>query len=126
MNANTEVERSNALLQRHDQQAFGDRGEASFKGAIGGLRSDSAFGWDWSYNRQTRFPLNVAGPFDRTDPYDPADTYFLSTPGITRAPTRRGRPTGCTRWPRSPRTAPSSATAGRRSAACGWTASRWP
>lgn len=84
VNANTEVERSNALLQRHDQQAFGSRGEASFKGTIGGLRSDSAFGWDWSYNRQTRFPLSVAGPFDRTDPYDPADTYFLSTPGITR------------------------------------------
>jgi iron complex outermembrane receptor protein len=84
VNANTQVERSSALLQRHDQQVWGSRGELTLQGHVGGLRSDSAFGWDWSFNRQTRFPLSVNGPFDRTDPYAPADTYFLSTPGITR------------------------------------------
>lgn len=82
--ANTQVQRSNALLQRHDQQVFGSRGEATWRGRIAGRPSDSAFGWDWSFNRQTRFPLSVAGPFDTTSPYAPADTFFLSTPGITR------------------------------------------
>lgn len=87
VNSNTQVERSSALLQRHDQQVFGSRGELSLKGrldVLGGLQSDSAFGWEGSFNRQTRFPLSVAGPFDRTDPYTPADSYFLSTPGISR------------------------------------------
>lgn len=84
VNNNTQVERSSALLQRHDQQVFGSRGEVSVKGSLAGLQSDSALGWDWSYNRQTRFPLSVAGPFNRTDPYNPADTTFLATPGITR------------------------------------------
>lgn len=84
VNNNTQVQRSNALLQRHDQQVYGSRGEATLKGSLGGLKSDTAFGWDWSFNRQTRFPLSVAGPFDTTDPYAPADTFFLSTPGVTR------------------------------------------
>ncbi len=85
VDANTRVVRGNALLQRHDQQLYGSRGEFSFKGRLGALASDSALGWDWSFNRQTRFPLSVAGPFDRTDPYAPAATYFLATPGITRS-----------------------------------------
>lgn len=84
VNSNTQVQRSNALLQRHDQQVWGSRGEATLRGSIVGLKSDSAFGWDWSFNRQTRFPLSVNGPFDTTSPYTPADTYFLQTPGITR------------------------------------------
>lgn len=82
---NTQVQCSNALLQRHDQQVFGSRGELTWRGRIGGLPSDSAFGWDWSFNRQTRFPLSVAGPFDTTDPYAPADRFFLQTPGISRS-----------------------------------------
>ncbi len=83
VDANTRVARSNALLQRHDQQLYGSRGEFTLAHRIGALRSDSAFGWDWSYNRQTRFPLSVAGPFDRTDPYAPTPSFFLATPGIT-------------------------------------------
>lgn len=85
VNNNTQVQRSSALLQRHDQQVFGSRGELALAATLGGLKSDFAFGWDWSYNRQTRFPLSVNGPFDTTDPYAPADTYFLATPGITRS-----------------------------------------
>ncbi|MCE4537726.1 TonB-dependent receptor [Pelomonas sp. P7] len=81
---NTRVERSSALLQRHDQRVSGSRLEVSQAASIAGRRSDFAFGWDWSFNQQTRFPLSVAGPFDLTDPYAPRDTYFLQTPGITR------------------------------------------
>ncbi|MBL8324270.1 MAG: TonB-dependent receptor [Rubrivivax sp.] len=80
---NTEVERSNALLQRHDQQVFGSRAELSHRTELFGQRSDFAFGWDYAFNRQTRFPLSVAGPFGRTDPYAPGDTFFFQTPGVT-------------------------------------------
>ncbi|MBL8278598.1 MAG: TonB-dependent receptor [Pelomonas sp.] len=81
---NTAVERSSALLQRHDQHVTGSRLEASHATTIAGLRSDFSAGWDWSFNEQTRFPLSVAGPFDTTSPYTPADRFFLQTPGITR------------------------------------------
>lgn len=81
---NTAVERSSALLQRHDQRVTGSRAELSRATRIAGLRSDFALGWDWSFNEQTRFPLSVGGPFDTTSPYAPADRYFLQTPGVTR------------------------------------------
>ncbi len=84
VDANRLVERSAALLQRHDQRVWGSRGEFSHRARLAGRRSDFAAGWDWSYNRQTRFPLSVAGPFDRTDPAAPADRWFLQTPGISR------------------------------------------
>lgn len=83
-NGNRQVERSSALLQRHDQQVSGSRLELSHGTRIAGRRSDFAFGWDWSFNEQTRFPLSVAGPFGLTDPYAPLDSFFLQTPGITR------------------------------------------
>lgn len=82
VNANTQVQRSNALLQRHDQQVWGSRAEITHRALLAGLKSDFAAGWDWSYNRQTRFPLSVPGPFDTTDPYAPAPSHFYSTPGI--------------------------------------------
>lgn len=85
VNGNAGVQRSAALLQRHDQQVWGSRGELSLVGQLGGLKSDFAVGWDWSYNRQTRFPLSVTGPFDTTDPLAPAATFFLQTPGISRS-----------------------------------------
>ena len=79
---NSRIQRSNALLQRHDQQVWGSRAEVALATVLGGLKSDFAVGWDWSYNRQTRFPLSVAGPFDTTDPYSPAPRRFYDTPGI--------------------------------------------
>ncbi len=82
VNANTEVERSSALLQRHNQRATGSRGELAHRTVLAGLKSDFALGWDYSFNRQTRYPLSVNGPFDRTSPTAPADTYFFQTPGI--------------------------------------------
>ena len=81
---NTAVERSSALLQRHDQRVTGSRASLSHGTRIAGRRSDFALGWDWSFNEQTRFPLSVNGPFDTTSPYTPADRLFLQTPGITR------------------------------------------
>lgn len=83
VNGNTQVQRSNALRQRHDQQVYGSRAEVTHGMRFGDRRSDFAFGWDYAFNRQTRFPLSVAGPFDTTDPYHPADTLFYNTPGIT-------------------------------------------
>jgi iron complex outermembrane receptor protein len=83
VNNNTQVSRASALLQRHKQRVSGSRGEFSLGADLAGMKSDFALGWDWSYNRQTRYPLSVAGPFDRTDPYDPTPTYFYQTPGIT-------------------------------------------
>ncbi|MFT7771864.1 TonB-dependent receptor [Roseateles sp.] len=82
---NTAVERSSALLQRHDQHVTGSRAELKHATRIAGQPSDFALGWDWSFNEQTRFPLSVNGPFDTTNPYAPADRYFLQTPGITRS-----------------------------------------
>ncbi|MFO1291993.1 MAG: TonB-dependent receptor [Rubrivivax sp.] len=83
VNGNTQVERSAALRQRHEQQVWGSRAELTLHTRLGARRSDFAFGWDYAYNRQTRYPLSVAGPFDRTDPYRPTDTCFYRTPGVT-------------------------------------------
>jgi iron complex outermembrane receptor protein len=82
VNANTQVERSAALLQRHNQDVTGSRGELTHRTTLAGRKSDFALGWDYSYNRQTRYPLSVAGPFDRTDPYNPTPTTFYATPGV--------------------------------------------
>lgn len=83
VNSNTQVSRSSALLQRHNQHVWGSRGEASLGTELAGFKSDFALGWDWSFNKQTRYPLSVAGPFGNTDPYAPTDTFFYQTPGIT-------------------------------------------
>ena len=53
---NAQVERSPALLQRHDQQVWGCRGELGHGMQLAGLRSHFALGWVWSYNRHTRLP----------------------------------------------------------------------
>lgn len=87
-NGNRQVERSSALLQRHDQQVWGSRGELSHATRLAGRRSDFAFGWDWSFNRQTRFPLSIGGPFTGSfglvDPYAPVAGSFLDVPGMSR------------------------------------------
>ncbi|MBB4843015.1 iron complex outermembrane receptor protein [Paucibacter oligotrophus] len=84
-NGNSQVARSNALLQRHDQQVWGSRWELSHSGQLAGRASDSALGLDWSYNRQTRFPNSVAvikKPFDLVDPYAPAAAQFYPASGL--------------------------------------------
>lgn len=88
-NGKHQVERSSALLQRHEQQVWGSRGELSHATRLAGLRSDFAFGWDWSFNQQTRFPLSIGGPFTGSfglvDPYAPVVGSFLDVPGMSRA-----------------------------------------
>lgn len=80
---NSLVERSSALLQRHNQDVSGSRGEFTHRTQVAGLKSDFVLGWDASDNRQTRYPLSVTGPFDRADPYAPAAANFYKTPGIS-------------------------------------------
>ncbi|MDN3544212.1 MAG: TonB-dependent receptor [Roseateles asaccharophilus] len=84
-NNNSRVERSNVLLQRHDQQVWGSRAELSHGRRIAGLRSDFVFGWDWSFNKQTRFPLSLRVPFGLVDPYAPVVGQFLQLPGVSKS-----------------------------------------
>ncbi len=83
VNGNRQVQRSNALLQRHNQDVTGSRGELTHRGTLAGRTSAWALGWDLSWNTQTRYPLSVTGPFDTTDPLQPAPVRFYDTPGIT-------------------------------------------
>lgn len=80
---NTRVTRSNALLQRHDQTQNGNRFEFNLVSSLGGLSSHWAGGLDYSVNKQTRFPLSVAGPFGTVNPYSFSTENFFSLPGVT-------------------------------------------
>ncbi|WP_312517385.1 TonB-dependent receptor [Massilia sp.] len=80
---NTAVIRSAALLQRHDQRLVGDRIDGLYKGRIGQLRSDWAFGLDYSVNKQTRFPNSLSATVSTVDPYDFVTERFFDVPGMT-------------------------------------------
>ena len=80
---NTAVLRSNALLQRHDQTLNGNRFELTWDSQLAGRQSTWAGGLDYSVNKQTRFPLSVAGPFGTVNPYDFTTEMFFSLPGVT-------------------------------------------
>lgn len=80
---NTQVERSGALLQRHDQRLVGNRVDAVYHGSIAGLQSDWALGLDYSVNRQTRFPNSINSRIDQVDPYDFTTESFWDVPGMT-------------------------------------------
>lgn len=81
--ANTAVIRSAALLQRHDQRLVGDRIDGLYKGRIGQLRSDWAFGLDYSVNKQTRHPNSLSAIVSTVDPYDFVTERFFDVPGMT-------------------------------------------
>nr|WP_295376448.1 TonB-dependent receptor [Pseudoxanthomonas sp.] len=82
--ANRGVIRSGALLQRHDQQLYGNRLEWTHAGTLGRLPSQWNLGLDASYNRQTRFPLSLPATID-TVPLDAITPgHFLDVPGATR------------------------------------------
>ncbi|AWV07676.1 TonB-dependent receptor [Marilutibacter maris] len=68
------VIRSCGLLQRHDQQVYGNRLDWRWDGELGGRASQWAAGLDLNYNRQTRFPQSLSGDLDVV----PVDA---STPG---------------------------------------------
>jgi iron complex outermembrane recepter protein len=87
------VIRSGALLQRHDQQVYGNRLEWAHTGTLFGLPSQWNTGLDLSYNRQTRFPLSLSGTVD-TVPLDAVTPgRFLDVPGaaIVHTPDRTNR-----------------------------------
>lgn len=90
---NTGVIRSGALLQRHDQQVYGNRIEWAHTGTLFGLASQWNTGLDVSYNRQTRFPLSLSAtvgtvPLDAVTP-----GHFLDVPGasLVHMPDRTNR-----------------------------------
>lgn len=80
---NTAVIRSGTLLQRHDQDVWGNRVEGLYKGQLGGLKSDWSFGLDFSVNRQTRFPNSLPGTVSTVNPYVFATERFFDVPGMT-------------------------------------------
>ena len=67
---NTQVLRSGALLQRHEQRLIGNRVEGLYRSTLAGLPSDWSFGADYSVNKQTRYPTSLPGQVDAIDPYD--------------------------------------------------------
>lgn len=80
---NTAVIRSGALLQRHDQDVWGNRIEGIYKGQLGGLKSDWSFGLDYSVNRQTRFPNSLPATVSTVNPYVFATERFFAVRGMT-------------------------------------------
>jgi iron complex outermembrane receptor protein len=80
---NTGVIRSSALLQRHAHNMVGDRLDGTYKGMLGGMKSDWAFGVEASVNRQTRFPNSIAGNVSTVDPYNFSTEAFFSIPGTS-------------------------------------------
>lgn len=80
--SNTQVIRSAALLQRHDQTLVGDRIDGVYRGRIGERRSDWAFGLDFSINRQTRFPNSQPATVSSVDPYDFVTERFFDVPNM--------------------------------------------
>lgn len=79
---NTSVIRSAALLQRHDQELTGDRVELTHKSQLAGRQSDWATGFDFSVNKQTRFPRSVSGTVSTVDPIDFTTESFFDIPGM--------------------------------------------
>ncbi len=80
--ANTLVTRFSPLLQRHKQQLYGERVEATFATTLGGLASDWAFGADYSVNRQTRFPNGPVRDVSTVDPASFTVGNFFDETGI--------------------------------------------
>ncbi|MBI7470846.1 TonB-dependent receptor [Pseudomonas aeruginosa] len=79
---NSGVVRSNAFLQRHDQQLNGNRFELQHSQPLFGLASDWVLGFDYSINKQTRFPSTASGPFGTVDPASFEPGHFYDLPGM--------------------------------------------
>lgn len=80
--ANTAVTRSSPLLQRHDQNLFGNRVEAQFRASLGRMESDWAAGFDVSRNEQTRFPRSLTLTVGTVDPLVFSTESFFDIPGM--------------------------------------------
>jgi iron complex outermembrane receptor protein len=85
--ANTLVTRSNAYLQRHDQELIGNRFEFNWSSRLFSLPSDWAGGIDVSRNEQTRFPTSQSALASNAtvDPYQFTTGDFFSESGIAHA-----------------------------------------
>lgn len=91
---NTQVNRTSALLQRHDHRVFGDRIDATLHSTIAGHRSDWSFGVDVSFNRQTTYPTYASDDWESAvDPDHFITEYFYDLPGMvsTYVPKNRHR-----------------------------------
>lgn len=90
---NTGVIRSGTLLQRHDQQVYGNRIEWAHTGTLFGLASQWNTGLDVSYNRQTRFPLSLSATVDAVPLDAVTPGHFLDVPGasLVHTPDRTNR-----------------------------------
>lgn len=80
--ANTSVLRSSPYLQRHDQGLTGDRVELTHKSQLAGMQSDWATGFDYSVNKQTRFPRSLALTVSTVDPVNFMTESFFNIPGM--------------------------------------------
>ncbi|HDY99026.1 MAG TPA: TonB-dependent siderophore receptor [Pseudomonas sabulinigri] len=80
---NSQISRSGAYQQRHDQEVNGDRVELLHNSRLFDRKSDWSLGLDFSHNVQTRYPRSISGEFDKVDPdnFDPG--HFYDIPGMT-------------------------------------------
>lgn len=79
--SNSAVVRSAPFLQRHDQEVNGERFELMHQSSLAAMQSDWATGFDYSVNKQTRFPRS--GNFTSTvNPYSFTTEQFFDIPGM--------------------------------------------
>ena len=81
---NSLVNRSGALLQRHDQELNGNRFELLHEGGLFGLESRWSAGLDYSHNVSSNYPRSLPARVDSVDPghFEPGG--FWDIPGMTR------------------------------------------
>ncbi|CAN1490789.1 CirA Outer membrane receptor proteins, mostly Fe transport [Methylophilaceae bacterium] len=79
---NSAVVRSSPLLQRHDQEVNGNRVELTHKTDLAGMKSDWAAGFDYSVNKQTRFPRSLTLNVSTVNPYNFTTEQFFNIPGM--------------------------------------------
>ena len=79
---NTAVLRSAPYLTRHDQELAGDRVELTHKSQLAGMQSDWATGFDYSVNKQTRFPKSLVLNVSIVNPTNFATESFFAIPGM--------------------------------------------
>lgn len=80
---NSQISRSSALLQRHDQELNGNRVDLLHEGMLWSRRSDWSLGLDYSHNVQTRYPRSISAVFDVVDPDHFNPGQFYDIPGMT-------------------------------------------
>lgn len=83
--ANTLVERSAALAQKHGQSLLGNRVEATHRGTLLRMPADWAAGLDVRVNRQTRYPRSLTATVSSVNPYSFQTENFFQIPGIDTA-----------------------------------------